>query len=101
RLQHDTATRKRERMQLEDELVKVDSVHKAKIQLDQLNERKKAISLEQQQLQAERLSLMRDAWRDLLRPKLSLRRDHLLHEMEQVTAAMSRRAGLESQAANI
>ncbi|MEN1961183.1 AAA family ATPase [Luteimonas sp. MJ246] len=101
RLNESIRARKLERAGLEDELDKVDAVHKAKIQLDQINDRRKSIVAEQERLTVARLGFMRDAWRDLLRPKLMLHREHLSNQRDQTTQAMAERAKLEGQAANI
>lgn len=92
------ADKKRERGKLEEELDKVDAVHRAKVQLDSVRQRQKDILTQQNDLDAERLSLMRDAWRDLLRHKFEVRRASLLEERNRISRLMERKSSLQSQA---
>lgn len=93
--------KRRERSALEEELEKVDAVHRAKVQLDVVRQRQKDIAAQQDELKAERLSLMRDAWKDLLQPKLKVRRASLLAERDRITGLMETKSALQSQATGL
>jgi len=92
---------KTERAALDDELEKVDSVHRAKTRLDMLLTREKEIIRRQNEAADERRSLLRDAWRDLLQPKLAARKAALYEEQSKLTQEMQERGRLESKAANL
>ena len=46
----------------------------------------------QKDLELQRLGLMRDAWKDLIRPQIALKREHLTEENAQLSEAMFRKA---------
>jgi DNA sulfur modification protein DndD len=91
---NDTQT---ERTRLDDELEAVDSVYKAKLRLDALMRRQREIFHEQKDRRSERLLLVRNAWRDLLAAKLSIRRVQLLDEQRKLTEQIERRSALETR----
>src|SRR5271157_5208493 len=86
-----------EREALEDELEAVDSIHRAKIRLDVLLKRQKEILEEQKNKRAQRLILIRDAWRDILDAKLTIRRQQLFEEQRELTGHIERRSSLETR----
>lgn len=92
---------KSDRATLDDELEKVDSVHRAKTRLDMIQTRQLDIIGRQKTMSAERLGLLRDAWRDLVQPKLSVRKSALYDEQSRLTREMEERGHLESQAADL
>lgn len=79
---------------LDDDLEKVDSVHQAKLRLDENKKRRSDISADQGRLVSERLTAMRDAWRDALRPKLESERTRLLRRSEELNASAGARGRL-------
>lgn len=90
-----------ERAALDEELDKVDSIHRAKSKLDMLMLRQNEIITRQKEATGERLSLLKDAWRELLRPKLDTRKVALLNEQSSLTRKMDERGRLESRAADL
>lgn len=92
---------KAERSALEDELEKVDAVHKAKLRLDFLLARQKEITSLHKALDVERLALLSDAWRDLLQPKLAVKQALLFEEQGKITGKMDQRSKLEARAADL
>jgi DNA sulfur modification protein DndD len=95
------AKTKSDRATLDDELEKVDSVHRAKTRLDMLRLRQKDILERQKDVAAERLALLRDAWRDLLQPKLAARKAALFDEQAGLTKEIEKRGRMESKAADL
>jgi DNA sulfur modification protein DndD len=85
-----------ERLQLDDELGKLADKLRAKAEIDVLETQLKLIHDQQGEREKERLSLVRDVWRDLLDAKLTLRRDQLLAEQQKYTAEIARRGALEA-----
>lgn len=100
-LREKLAKTRTERTALADELDRVDSVHRAKSKLDMLERRQSEIVARQKEAAAERLSLLKDAWRDLLRPKLDTRKAALFDEQSALTRKMEERGRLESKAADL
>jgi len=92
---------RRERAALDDELEKVDSVHQAKIRSDYLINRRKEITSSQKDHSEERLTLLRDVWRDLLQPKLQLKQAFLFSEQQKITSQMDERSKLDAKAADL
>ncbi|KAB8054770.1 AAA family ATPase [Janthinobacterium rivuli] len=95
------AATKLERTTLDDDLEKVDQVHQSKIRLDFAKERQKEIIAQQKALAEERLALLRDAWRDLLQPKLSVKQAFLFGEQSKITGQMDERSKLEARASDL
>lgn len=100
-LKERAAKTRTERAALDDELEKLDSVHQAKSRLDVLERRQREILDRQKDAVAERLGLLKDAWRDLLRPKLAARKAALFEEQEALTRRMEERGRLESRATDL
>lgn len=90
-----------ERSALDDELEQMDQVHSAKLRIDFLGEREKDIQKEQKALSDERLLQLREAWRDLLRPKLMVKQQFLFQAQSQITGQMDERSKLEARAADL
>lgn len=90
-----------ERTTLEDELHNLDSVHHAKSRLDMLEQRQREIASRQKEAAVQRLSLLKDAWRDLLRPKLDARKAALFDEQSSLTRKMEERSRLEARASDL
>lgn len=92
---------KAERSALDDELEKVDAVHLAKMRFDFLRKQQAEIVERQKSLTEERLVLLRDAWRDLLQPKLVVKQKLLTEEQRQIAEQMDRRSKLEGRALDL
>lgn len=95
------AQTKADRSALDDELEKVDAIHQAKLRLDFLTGRQKEIISQQKDNAEERRSLLRDAWRDLLQPKLAVKQKFLFEEQDKITGYMDERSKLEARAADL
>ncbi len=76
---------KNDRTKLDDELEKVDAIHQAKLKLDTLIARQSVIDTTQKNLSNEKLLLLKDAWKDLLTPQLSIKRAELLLLQDEIT----------------
>lgn len=83
-----------EREQLDDELEKVDSVHDAKIKIDGLVANQQKIIARIDEAEVERLGLIKDAWKDLLEPRLRVKRDELFASYERVGDEVKVKHGL-------
>ena len=86
---------------LDDDLQKLDSVHRSKIKLDAASARIKEVIQQQDAMNSNRLMLMKEAWKDLLQAKLAAKLGHLKDEERKVRDAAQRRSGLESKAQNL
>src|SRR5690606_10206798 len=76
---------KSERIKLDDELEKTDSIHQAKLKLDSLVNRQTSIDLLQKSLRNEKCSLLKEAWKDLLAQKLEAKKSDLLVLQQEIT----------------
>lgn len=92
---------KNERAKLDDELDKVDAVHQAKLRLDFLKERQSTIDGDQKNLTDEKLLLLKDAWKDLLNRRLSLKQSSLLEEQEKISRQMDERRKIDSRVTDL
>jgi len=88
---------KSDRSTLDDELEKVDSIHRAKMRLDNLKQRQKEIEKRIGTLSDEKLIALKDAWKDLLQPKLNERKNELYEEQSRKTALMDQKSALEAK----
>ncbi|SOZ47894.1 conserved hypothetical protein [Cupriavidus taiwanensis] len=89
------AQAKSERSTLDDELDRVDSIHRAKTRLDLLKRRQGEIDKRLGAIAVERQSSLRDAWKDLLQPKLREIKKALYDKQSTMTALMGEKASLE------
>ncbi|PVY76118.1 DNA sulfur modification protein DndD [Cupriavidus alkaliphilus] len=89
------AQAKSERSTLDDELDRVDSIHRAKTRLDLLKRRQGEIDKRLGAIADERQSSLRDAWKDLLQPKLREIKKALYDKQSTMTALMGEKASLE------
>ena len=71
------------REDLDDYLAGVESVYKKKQQLDDARAQRKKAEKRQDVLQQQRLGLIRDAWKEVLRPFLTLKYEHLQSEFSK------------------
>lgn len=83
-----------EREQLDDELEKVDSVHDAKLKIDNLSSNQQRIISRIKDAEVERLAHVKDAWKDLLEPRLKSKRDELFVQYGNVGEAVKQKHGL-------
>ena len=86
-----------DRADLDDFIEKTDAIHAAKAQLTAREERRGDIATRQAALTQERLALLKDAWRDLLRPQLSLKLEHLHEKRGALTAQVTQRTRVEAR----
>jgi DNA sulfur modification protein DndD len=86
-----------EREQLDDELAKVESFYQAKQKLDDANSARNKAAIRQDELHQQRLGLVKDAWKELLRPLLTLKREHTQEEHTQFTSQMLARDKIETK----
>jgi len=80
-----------ERIMLDDEIEASQAVHAAKIKLDGLLERRKSIEAYREQKEKERLDLLGLAWRDLVELKVSVRREQLEAQRQELTTQIKNR----------
>jgi DNA sulfur modification protein DndD len=92
---------KDERASLSDEIEKSDAIYKAKIKLDEKTERRNQITSEINEIDSSKLVLVSKAWRDLLKPKLTLRRDALLDEQLELMNQIGKKSSLEKEVEQI
>lgn len=85
-----------EREELDDELTKVEALYQAKQKLDDSISSRDKATKRQDELQQQRLRLVRDAWKEVLRPLLTLKREHIQDEHSKVTNQMLARARVEN-----
>ncbi|MBN3815616.1 AAA family ATPase [Paraburkholderia sp. Se-20369] len=101
RLKNKLIETSQQRSTLQDELDGLDRVYTAKARIDFLTERQRDIYNEQKALADERLTRLRESWRDLLRPKLTLKQQFLLEAQSQITDQMNERSRLEVRATDL
>lgn len=92
---------KSERAKLDEDLEKVDSVYQAKIRIDELKKRQNVLEKRLDEIADERRLLLSNAWKDLLQPKLKVRKAALYEEQMRLTGLMTEKAKLEAVAANL
>lgn len=85
-----------DRLLLEDELEKVDSVYRHKTELDFNKSRVIEIEAEIKQKSITRLQLVGHAWSDLLAPRLIAKREDLLLEQKKMMDVIGKRSRLQS-----
>lgn len=88
---------KTERLEVEDELEKYEAVFRQKAELDQNVKRRDAIESEITSKLNARLELAGKAWRDLLAPRLKLKRDELAEEQNKLISEMKARINLQTR----
>lgn len=88
---------KAEKAALDEFIEATEKIHAAKERLTANQENLSTNSQAQKELEIQRLLLMRDAWKDLIRPQIALKRDHLTEENNQLAEAMIRKANIAGQ----
>jgi len=97
KLREKLAQTKSERSTLDDELEKVDSIHRAKTRLDLLKRRQGEIDKRLGAISVDKQLTLREAWKDLLQPKLRERKQELYEEQLKMTALMAEKSALEAK----
>lgn len=92
---------KAQRAVLDDELEAVEIVHDKKTRLDGLRKQQEGLANRLTELQDKKKGLLRDAWRDLLRPKLQVAKNALFEEQQKLTENMGKKARLDAQVATL
>lgn len=92
---------KTQRSGLDDELEAVEVVHDKKTRLDGLRKQQQDVAKRLTELLDKKKALLRDAWRDLLRPKLEVAKNTLFDEQQKLTDNMSKKARLDAQISNL
>ncbi|MBK6786998.1 MAG: AAA family ATPase [Betaproteobacteria bacterium] len=90
-------TTRRERAELDDFIEATDSIHQAKADFNSKTERRNDIDRRQEELSSERLLLIKDAWRELLRPQLDVKHEQLTFQRDRLTAQLAQKGRLESR----
>lgn len=86
-----------DRAELDDFIEATESIHQAKANLNSKAEKRNEIERRQDDLSGERLTLIKDAWRELLRPQLELKHEQLVSQRDGLTAQLEQRVRLESR----
>jgi DNA sulfur modification protein DndD len=86
-----------DREELDDDLAKVESLYQAKQKFDDATSLREKAAKRQDELQQQRLGLIRDAWREVLRPLLTLKREHIQDEHSKFTSQMLTRDKIETK----
>lgn len=97
KLKGELSKTKEERTFLDDELESSESVHAAKQTIVDREKNRDVIIKDIDRLNVERLELVSSAWRDLLRPKILLRRDNLAAEQNRLTGQIGRRSSIDTE----
>lgn len=90
-----------DREELDDDLAKVEALYQAKQKLDDAASTRDKSAKRQDELQQQRLGLVRDAWKEVLRPLLALKREHIQDEHLKFTSQMLARDKVETKIAQL
>lgn len=88
---------KEERLVLEDFLEKTESVYQAKERLIAAKKLEQANSERQKTLSLERLGLIKDAWRELIRPSIIFKRNQIYSQHDALTGQLLDRNKVETK----
>lgn len=86
-----------DRETLDDDLAKVEALYKAKQKLDDTTSARDKAVKRQDELQEKRLVLVRDAWKEVLRPLLTLKREHIQEDHSKFTDQMLSRDKVQTK----
>jgi DNA sulfur modification protein DndD len=86
-----------ERADLDDFIEKTEAIHEAKAQLTAKKERSAEIVGRQRELTGERLVLLKEAWRELLRPQLKLKVEQLNASRDALTAQVVQKTRVQTR----
>ncbi len=90
-----------ERLALDDELEKTEALYQAKQKLTDTEATERTNEKQQDQFNSERLVHIKDAWRELVRPLLTLKREHLHQENAKLAEKMFAKNAVESKIAQL
>lgn len=90
-----------EREELDDDLAKVEALYQAKQKLDDATSARDKATKRQDELRQQRLELVRDAWKEVLRPLLTLKREHMQDAHSTFTSEMLARDKVETKIAQL
>lgn len=90
-----------DREELDDYLTKVHAIYQASQKLDDARQARDAAAQRQDELQQQRLSLIRDVWREILRPLLTIKREHLQEERSKFESEMLARDKVQTKIAQL
>lgn len=86
-----------ERDDLDDFINGTDAVHQAKLRLTTKEGLLESAVRRQKELEAQRLVLLRDAWREILRPQLNLKREQLQGQYDRLNEKFAERSTLQAR----
>jgi len=86
-----------DRIELDDALEKVEALYQAKQKFDDAVATRKENIDRQDDLQQQRLLLVKDAWKEVLRPLLTLKRNHIHAQYLKLTSQMLARDKVETK----
>lgn len=84
-----------EREQLEDQILASESIYKQRVELDAKKARESEIQREQKSKIDLRMNLLGESWRDLLRPKITTKKNELQDKLERAINSSAQRHRLE------
>jgi DNA sulfur modification protein DndD len=90
-----------DREELDDDLAKVEAFYQAKQKLDDAASTRDKSANRQDDLHQVRLGYVRDAWKEVLRPLLTLKREHIQDEYSKFTSQMLDRDKVETKIAQL
>mgnify|MGYP002628175470 CR=1 FL=1 len=96
-LQSKLETVRSERMTLDDDIETSQNIYAAKSRLDLLLDRQGQIEDYRDQKKGERLELLSQSWRDLVEIKVSIRREQMEKERNELSLQIKKEAGIETQ----
>lgn len=88
---------KTERIKLDDFIESTEQVHVAKVRLMSIEDNLQKNAQRQKTLESERLGLIRDVWRDLIRSQITTKRDQLMEENNFLSDAMIQQAKVKGK----
>lgn len=86
-----------QREALDDELEKVEAVFRAQTRSDELKKRQGDIVSRQESISAERMALAKNAWLEMIQPKLRTKREQLFDEQSRISKDIAERERLRSK----
>jgi len=90
-----------DREELDDALAKVEALYQAKQKLDDATSGRDKAAKRQDELHQQRIGLVKDAWKEVLRPLLTLKREHIQDEHSKFTSQMLARDKVETKIAQL
>lgn len=90
-----------DREELDDDLAKVEALYQAKQKLDDAILARDKATTRQDDLREQRLELVKDAWKEMLRPLLTLKREHMQDVLSMLTSEMLARDKVETKIAQL